>query len=489
MGKTAVVIIHGVGEQRPMGTVSSFTRFFAGDFVRSKPDNESQLFELRRLSTFVKDRTNVNEMKLVREAIARLPEYPHDTVFYEFYWGFHYRDTKPSLVIRWVLRTLWKLLSTGQCWRLGRRVVSIGAACVAVIIVFLTTVILIARGVSHLVRPSQDLWSGTWQVAVGMILPWFAMAIRPIFVGWIGDAARYFGKSADNPVERQEIRKAGIDLLKRLHKPDRNGNLVYDSIVLVGHSLGSVIAYDLITNYWVEVNRDIEIDENNTVLKEIEVLVGNKPAASAASWNVPKDTPTGQEYQSAQNRLVDALGDIVNQRGRKVKDVWRIRDLVTLGSPLTYARFLLADNGRELSDRQTQRELPTCPPTKDIHPDKKGRRSFVFTFPPITREDTVVPDQTAPFLLTRWTNLYFPQDPIGGPLRPIFGWGILDLEVNIPANPGNIEKKRHMRHWLKWVGDHFGGAHVRYWEQTDDKPPQPISGDCAEALRKIIKGR
>ncbi len=97
MGKTAVVVIHGVGEQRPMGTVSSFTQFFAGNFFRSKPDPQSILFDLRRLSTFVDDPKNPPEKKVVDKATAILAMYPASTVFYEFYWAFHYRETKPAL--------------------------------------------------------------------------------------------------------------------------------------------------------------------------------------------------------------------------------------------------------------------------------------------------------------------------------------------------------------------------------------------------------
>jgi hypothetical protein len=47
----------------------------------------------------------------------------------------------------------------------------------------------------------------------------------------------------------------------------------------------------------------------------------------------------------------------------KVRDVWRVRHLITLGSPLTYSRFLLAKDAHELYQRQALRELPTCPPS------------------------------------------------------------------------------------------------------------------------------
>src|SRR5438874_2205783 len=97
IGKTAVVIIHGVGEQQPMATVRSFVRLFAGAHFRSKPDRQSELFELRRLSTYAHD----DAPAALYGAIAKIPEYPTDTVFYEYYWAFHYRDTSTAAVLRW----------------------------------------------------------------------------------------------------------------------------------------------------------------------------------------------------------------------------------------------------------------------------------------------------------------------------------------------------------------------------------------------------
>jgi len=488
MGKTAVVIIHGIGEQRPMGTVSGFTRFFAGNFFRSKPDPQSPLFELRRLSTYVDDEDNKPERELVEEAQQKLQEYPAGTVFYEFYWAFHYRDTRPALVTRWVLLTLGRLIGAGEFSRRGRKITTVVASCVAVALVFLLAVIFVAWGVSELMSGGGNVISGTWKIAAGILLPRVACALRPFFIGWVGDAARYLGSSPDNPIERQQIRAAGIDLLRRLHEDrDIEKQLVYDTIVLMGHSLGSVIAYDILQNYWLQVNREIKLDRNDTTVTEIEAMVGSDPPATAESWNVPQGK-SGQAYQALQAKLMAVVATKTEDTPlrRTIKDVWRVRDFVTLGCPLTYARLILANNGKELFNRQQQRELPTCPPTKDRCADETGRASFVFTYTPITGANCLVPDQAAPFLLTRWTNLYFPQDPIGGPLRPIFGWGIRDEVVQIDFSD---EKKQSLKYRLQYYMDHFfGGAHVRYWELLDDAALEPTSVDCAAILRKIVRG-
>ena len=109
-------------------------------------------------------------------------------------------------------------------------------------------------------------------------------------------------------------------------------------------------------------------------------------------------------------------------------------DFVTLGSPLTHARYLMCDGNteselnRNFQSRVTQREFPLCPPEKDgddgllsFQNGQTHRKEF---------------HHAALFGLTRWTNLFFPMsqmfwgDAIGGPLRDIFGRYIRDVEVS-----------------------------------------------------------
>src|SRR2546426_2542081 len=89
--RQAVVVIHGVGEQRPMSTL----RGFVASVLRvseessrptfSKPDTMSESFELRRL---VAEKSRTRPM----------------TDFYEYYWAYHLEGTK--------LRHLWPWLRT-----------------------------------------------------------------------------------------------------------------------------------------------------------------------------------------------------------------------------------------------------------------------------------------------------------------------------------------------------------------------------------------
>lgn len=473
MGKTAVVVIHGVGEQRPMGTVRSFVRFFAGDFFRSKPDTLADLFELRRLSTYARA-----ESDAVAAARVVLSDYPTDIVFYEYYWAFHYRDTKPALVIRWSAITLARLFTSGQFWRLGRRVLNVVSACLLALLVVTAAVFLVAWGVATIVYSKRGFLGGTL-TALGLLLPRVAGVIRPVFLGWVGDASRYFGTSPENPIERQQIRADGVQLLEHLHdRRDAAGALEYDRIIVVGHSLGSVIAYDMITHYWSRVNARIRIPLNSASLNAIEQLIerNEPPTARPRQWCDSRPADLAAVYHAAQTALAREVGN----------DNWRVTDLVTLGCPLTYARFLLATSAEELEERQLQRELPTCPPTRDQYADENGRRSVVFTYAPVTGPECVVPHHAAPFLLTRWTNLYFPNDPIGGRLRPFFGWGIDDAAVGFTREGTNPHEVRHTRSIAAPLIDVFGGAHVRYWELENDDPMSPLSGECAARMHNIV---
>jgi hypothetical protein len=87
--RQAVVVIHGIGEQRPMSTLREFLARVvpaseqSRSRIFSKPDRMSESLELRRLSL---------------EKSRRRPT----TDFYEYYWAHHMQGTK--------LRHLWPWL-------------------------------------------------------------------------------------------------------------------------------------------------------------------------------------------------------------------------------------------------------------------------------------------------------------------------------------------------------------------------------------------
>jgi hypothetical protein len=262
--------------------------------------------------------------------------------------------------------------------------------------------------------------------------------VSGFIVNYVGDAARYLNPSPPNIKMRRKIRQKGVELLRNLHDP-KNG---YDRIAIVGHSLGSVIAYDIVRHLWPQYNQrdgyppETDLTELTAIENVEEGLRATPSGASLASID---------EFRTLQLKLWEKELSLKNQ--------WRVTDLVTVGSPLAHAALLLAGKWSDLQERENERELPTCPPVPDdgeygYDPspsrtkEKKERKRYYL-------------HHAAAFACTRWTNLYFPAalgffgDLVGGPLRDVFGPGILDIPVNSAE-------------WHGWL-QHTPLIHTHYW--------------------------
>ena len=401
--RQAVVVIHGIGEQRPMDTLRKFVHAVIPDpeiagrvKFHNKPDRMSELFELRKLQSLQTRRSPITD-------------------FYEYYWAYHMEGTRYGHVFGWLKDLLWR-----RPGDVPPRLFGIWAATWLLVVVF----VLNSAG---LLLPAD---------ALPRILPWgdpltmWAMsallipAMQFLVLRYVGDAARYLSPAPGNISVRRQVRAEGIRLLRQLHASGR-----YDRIVVVGHSLGSVIAYDVLYHYWQEVNTKIGRPEkpDQAALKDLEKLcktMGDQPSREMLD-----------QFRAAQWALWRSY--------RKLGNPWLVSDLITLGSPLVHAEMLLAKTQRELQARQQERELPTCPPQLD-----RGKVSYVVNYKvkDIQRSAYVL-HHAALFACTRWTNLYYPGDFVGGPLAPLFGAGILDVKV---TGGGLVA--------------HTPLAHTRYWQ-------------------------
>ncbi len=85
------------------------------------------------------------------------------------------------------------------------------------------------------------------RIVVQVIVP----VILGMLTGWLvkslGDLARYTDDSPDNIDMRQAIRQRVVSLLEKLHNDER-----YGRIVVVGHSLGGIVAYDALRLLWAK---------------------------------------------------------------------------------------------------------------------------------------------------------------------------------------------------------------------------------------------
>ena len=129
---------------------------------------------------------------------------------------------------------------------------------------------------------------------------------------------------------------------------------------------------------------------------------------------------------------------------------WRISDLITLGSPLTYAQMLMAESDVEFGSQLAQRRWPESPPQSQDPPSG-------------TFMHQGQPHHAAVFAGTLWTNIYFKSrgllkgDIVGGPVcrdpPKGLGRGVLDVCIT-PC-----------RHHPKF-------AHNEYW-----RPPKQLDDD------------
>jgi hypothetical protein len=257
----------------------------------------------------------------------------------------------------------------------------------------------------------------------------YALFLQP----YLGDAARYFRASPGNVSVRREIRRQAVDTLDTLDTLHKWGT--YDRIIVVAHSLGTVVAYYMLRAYF---------SKNNNNLPDCALL---EPEFSQIDRHDP-DNPVApimneSDFRGAGREIVRKIAaQTVNSAivANQKLPTWLVTDFVTLGSPLTHARYLMCDGATEselnknFERRVGQREFPVCPPAKD---GKDGLLSF---YNGQTRRQEI--QHAALFGLTRWTNLFFPMnqmfwgDAIGGPLKDIFGNYINDVPVSTLPSRG-----------------------------------------------------
>ena len=419
--RQAVVIIHGIGDQRPMQTLRAFVKgalglsaFSPDDGVFSKPDRISDSLELRRLHVpqGIHGRVTLDEGS--------------EADFYELYWQHLLQGTEWQHVWRWAIPLLcWRPLTPRLEKMRAHAFVLLAAAATVLAVAWWaagTGNILAAPAVLAAAALAGRILLGTWN--------WFGLR-------YLGDAARYLDPDPANIEVRHRIRSAGLELLRGLHEdPLRR----YERIVLVGHSLGSVVAYDVITWLWQELHHQVILPghEPPMVLTRpagIERLRDEDPLRSLRT----PDPPANAAFQASQRQLWEKL----TAPGPGLPQLpWRITDLVTLGSPLAHADVLLADSPGEFRLGVAQREFPSCPPAED---DDRDRKLLVRTVKTSNGEQEVrILHHGAPFAVTRWTNLFFSGDFIAGPVQSLFGSGVKD----VPLHSIRGESWRsHTRYW------------------------------------------
>ncbi|MGI3168557.1 hypothetical protein ACRARG_05365 [Pseudooceanicola sp. C21-150M6] len=477
--KQAVVVIHGMGEQMPMQTLNDLVNaVWTTDATLTDPeapDPETGGPRIENVSwTKPDDRNFTTEVR----RITTEPDIEGDrTDFYEFYWAHLMHGTTLEHVKAWLVGLLWR----NPFKRVPRNVLTIW-------VLLWVFVIVGGAGLIYSWWPKEDPSPVSPFIAVGSGLAGLIAAgfVSNVMLKRFGDVARYVRAAPPNVARRMEIRKEGVALLHRLTE---SGD--YDRIVVVAHSLGTIVAYDVLNMLFDDYNKDLKGGRASALKQPERVKLEDMIRAAAGLPVSSGDYMEGGEldldaYQAQQARALAEL------QGQGFK--WLVTDFVTLGAPLTHAEFLLAEDRAGLRRRQLHRELPTCPPalmydlvTQMWHigydpEETKGRK----------HDWRRVPHHAAVFGYTRWTNLYSEAkaivlgDVISGPVGEVFGHelgekamvGIRDVAVMPKLTPFGRVDEGHVRRLI---------THNNYWlvgkgtDKSSDKGEHHI-----DALRKAV---
>ncbi len=402
--RKAVVLVHGMGNQVPLTSIREFVENIAsgGTQLYSSPDRIMHDYETRRFSYHNR---NVD--------------------YYEFYWAHLMKEPTMYDIVTWSFNLIFcKNLSARAkkpIWIL--RIILLGLA-VALII----SGVLFENQVIEFFNVKNVLASGIGIFIIyKLIYPALKYFFSNLILQSIGDVIRYTMPTPQNIEVRNLIRKKGVELLQKLHDAkNSDGKDTYSDIVLVGHSLGSIVCFDLLTFLFPQYH-------TKYVYKDHHDQQDIKDFGNQDFYSNDYDFT---DYQEKQRK--------VGLNYRKFELSWKFSDFITLGSPLTHAAMVLANNEAEFITRKNIREFPTCPPSKDPHDEYK----YFFEHGP---NNFLVPHHAALFTMTRWTNIFYSNDIIGGRLKDIFGKGIKDIELKAEGSwwRRNIPFTSHTYYWNK----------------------------------------
>lgn len=446
VAKQAVILVHGMGEQIPMDTIKGFVhtawetdRVITANGmpnpakVWSKPDDRTGSLELRRITT--------------RESIAS-PAFPAGTRtdFYELYWADLTAGSTWDQFTGWVRYLLFRPWS-----RVPRDVRG------AWLVLLAGSILVVAIGCLNFV---PDSW---WKAHMPAWLPQkLATGLAAAAIAWLGYVStrtfgrvvRYTRADPDNIAARAAVRARGLALLRTLH-----ADATYQRVVLVGHSLGTILAYDLLSYFWAEQVVARTVEEGTPAFDALCAV-----EKAAASLQMSYGTAERADYDRAQRALRQCL--VARGAAGEPRRRWLISDFVTLGSPLTHAEFLLAKSEEDLVARHEARELPVSPPYREeldpavlkaaaatgklpVAPSPDKPR--LISFPDVIGSGRWVLHHAAPFAAVRWTNMFDPArwvalgDVISGPLSETFGRAITDVNLAQVDRPSR--RFTHTRYW------------------------------------------
>jgi hypothetical protein len=231
--RTAVVVVHGMSEKRPMETLDDFTRTALrprcaeGEKTwdhQSRPAEITDTYEARRFASAQAD-------------------------VYEYHWSYLMTANKYAGAMPMVLRLLLRRPSNVPDALLGiwRRVWTVVVAILLAIPALFVT--------GYALNTDVPAWIIGVIISAVVLVFWFglyrmaAKALVNSTTTSLVDVARYLDPSPYSYAARRAIRGGLVDLLHAIH----DGR--YSRIVVVAHGVGTYISNDALTVLWAEMQR------------------------------------------------------------------------------------------------------------------------------------------------------------------------------------------------------------------------------------------
>lgn len=225
--RAAVVVVHGMGEKRPMETFDGFVRTALNPHdgkwdYHPRPAEVTDTYEARRYVA------------------------PEHIEFFEYHWPFLMTAGKYAGVAPTALRLFLRRPGNVPDALLGiwRRV------WIVVLAALLVIPILFVSG--YALNSDVPAWIIGLTISAVVLIFWFglyrmmAKALVNKKTAPLVDSARYLDPSPYSYAARRAIRGGLVDLLRDLH------NDGYARIVVVAHGVGAYIAYDALTLSWAQ---------------------------------------------------------------------------------------------------------------------------------------------------------------------------------------------------------------------------------------------
>lgn len=307
-GRTAFLLIHGIGEQNPFETLDYFAQNFARYFEQQNIHIQLEhLIAKRRLSTGA----------VWTESFVRLS--PCDTTqdwfvdIHEYYWApeIENKITVPE-ILQWAEQTLdgtidfysrkdnqyllEQLLQhrRSQSWfKFRLRSLTI---FLRVFNLFYPVLRLGAWLILSLLSPffKGSLLGSAWKLSKALVTP-------PL-VNYVGDIAIYTKTNPRSPYfkVRQQVLRESLTLLQEILQ-DQQAD--YNQVILAGHSLGSCIAYDTLNQLCIEASLDADQGKSLLIDKLSGLITFGSPLDKIAFFF----QETARENQYIRKRILEHL--------------------------------------------------------------------------------------------------------------------------------------------------------------------------------------